>query len=155
VTDHLHHNEVPCEADAYLAPGGTDKKRRNRKRVPGSCREFAETFGGSRSKYQRRLERARHLDGLLEKISHTSLDSGPELDALCCLTTVERQTLVDRAAAGEFASARVVLAQHARDKGFANATKYEKKALLDLPSKLEPYLTHRGSNKKRSRGRQS
>jgi hypothetical protein len=81
----------------------------------GAGEKVADRFTKVTAEATGRSERAVQLDAArgetlgqetLAKIAHTSLDKGVELDALADLPVGERDTLVDRAAAGEAVSAQ-------------------------------------------------
>jgi ParB family transcriptional regulator, chromosome partitioning protein len=71
-----------------------------------SVRDQAKRTGESAGKIQRSKKRSGILGGLLSKVVGTTLDKGPELDALTKLPEAERQDLANRAASGEAVSAR-------------------------------------------------
>lgn len=68
--------------------------------------EVAQVTGSSKVDINRTLRRANNLGDDIHRIPGTSLDKGVELDALAKLPQEERQTLIERAEAGEQVSAR-------------------------------------------------
>ena len=96
----LTHGETPSKKQALRRSGqktGHDV---------ASIRDQAKRTGESAGKIQRAKKRSGILGSLLSKVVGTSLDKGPELDALAKLPKEEREDLVNRATAGEAVSAR-------------------------------------------------
>jgi hypothetical protein len=83
--------------------------KHGRRQDRGFAAETAAITGESKSQINRHLRRAEGLGDNLDRIIHTSLDKGVELDALLAMTPGQRTRLIVRAVAGEKVSARKVL----------------------------------------------
>lgn len=105
ITGRKEHSDLG-EQVAHVAPPAAKHGRRQDR---GFAAETAAITGESKSQINRHLRRAEGLGDDLNRIFHTSLDKGVEMDALLAMTPVQRARLIERAVAGEKVSARKVL----------------------------------------------
>jgi len=97
-----------------------------RPRTKGFAAATAAATGQSKRTTSRALANANALGiDTLNKLANTSLDSGVELDALAKLPPEQRTGLVERAAAGERVSARLVAAPDAQGDELMQAMKFK------------------------------
>jgi N6-adenosine-specific RNA methylase IME4 len=114
--EHLHPETKPT------SQGGEGRRKATRRQagdesVPSRFTQAtAETTGISERTIQRDAMRGERLgETALQKIVHTSLDSGEEIDALAQLSPQRRDALIERAAAGEAVTAKPEVKRERRE----------------------------------------
>jgi len=104
----------------------SDGRRKGPQHKEGFAAATAAATGQSKATTNRALANANALGiDTLNKLANTSLDSGVELDALAKLPPEQRTGLVERAAAGERVSARLVAAPDAHGDELMQAMKFK------------------------------